>query len=112
MNTHADSHHGMEETRLHIFLHQTQAESWSEIFITWHRVIRQAQEYERSCIQRIPSRPIGYHHQSMEDNATGCHVLSGHRQLQGHSTCDVDTGTKGCQQEVAIIVLLHHGGKH
>jgi hypothetical protein len=30
----------------------------------------------------------------VEDHTTGCRAVPGHRQLQGHMTCDVDTGWK------------------
>jgi hypothetical protein len=45
----------------------------------------------------IPSRPAGGHLQHVENNTTGCCIVSGHHQIQGHMTCDVDTGAEGPQ---------------
>jgi hypothetical protein len=110
MVAHVDSHYMMEGTKLFMFLHQTQAESWSKIFITWRHVKRQVWEDEHNYIRGIPLRPTGGHIQPLENNTTGCHALSRHRQLQIHLTCNVDIGAKVPQQEVATNALLHHGG--
>jgi hypothetical protein len=44
---------GWKEPDYTFCFHQTQDESWSEVFITWCHVRCQAQEDERSCIRRI-----------------------------------------------------------